>query len=104
MFSSMTGRSVVVTGGSRGIGRGIARVFAEAGAHVLITGRDETALGEAVDDLTSAGEVSVIAADVSDRAQCDAMARAAVERHSGIDILCANAGIFPRRGPISTTC
>ena len=57
MFSSMAGRSVVVTGGSRGIGRGIARVFAEAGAHVLITGRDETALGEAVDDLKSAGEV-----------------------------------------------
>ena len=95
MFSSMAGRSVVVTGGSRGIGRGIARVFAEAGARVLITGRDETALGEAIDDLKSAGEVSAIAADVSDRAQCDAMARAAVERHGGIDVLCANAGIFP---------
>ena len=95
MFSSMAGRSVVVTGGNRGIGRGIARVFAEAGARVLITGRDETALGEAVDDLKSAGEVSAIAADVSDRAQCDAMARAAVERHGGIDVLCANAGIFP---------
>jgi 3-oxoacyl-[acyl-carrier protein] reductase len=95
MFSSMAGRSVVVTGGSRGIGRGIARVFAEAGARVLITGRDETDLGEAIDDLESAGEVSAIAADVSDRAQCDAMARAAVERHGGIDVLCANAGIFP---------
>jgi 3-oxoacyl-[acyl-carrier protein] reductase len=95
MFSSMAGRSVVVTGGSRGIGRGIARVFAEAGARVLITGRDETALGEAIDDLESAGEVSAFAADVSDRAQCDAMARAAVERHGGIDVLCANAGIFP---------
>ena len=95
MFSSMAGRSVVVTGGSRGIGRGIARVFAEAGARVLITGRDETALGEAIDDLESAGEVSAIAADVSDRAQCDAMARAAVERHGGIDVLCANAGVFP---------
>jgi 3-oxoacyl-[acyl-carrier protein] reductase len=95
MFSSMAGRSVVVTGGSRGIGRGIARVFAEAGARVLITGRDETDLGEAIDVLESAGEVSAIAADVSDRAQCDAMARAAVERHGGIDVLCANAGIFP---------
>jgi 3-oxoacyl-[acyl-carrier protein] reductase len=96
MFSSMAGRSVVVTGGSRGIGRGIARVFAEAGARVLIAGRDETALGEAVDDLKSAGEVSAVAADVSDRGQCDLMARTAVERHGGIDVLCANAGVFPQ--------
>jgi len=95
MFSSMAGRSVVVTGGSRGIGRGIARVFARAGARVLITGRNETDLGDAADDLTSAGEVSWFAGDVSDRAQCDAMAAAAVERHGGIDVLCANAGIFP---------
>jgi 3-oxoacyl-[acyl-carrier protein] reductase len=63
---------------------------------VLITGRDETSLGEAVDDLKSAGEVSAFAADVSDRAQCDAVARTAVERHGGIDVLCANAGIFPK--------
>jgi 3-oxoacyl-[acyl-carrier protein] reductase len=96
MFSSMDGRSVIVTGGSRGIGRGIARVFAKAGARVLITGRDETSLGEAVDDLKSAGDVSAVAADVADRAQCDAIARTAVERYGGIDVLCANAGIFPK--------
>jgi 3-oxoacyl-[acyl-carrier protein] reductase len=96
MFTLMHGRSVIVTGGSRGIGRGMARVFAEAGAGVLITGRDETALREAVDELKSAGEVSAVAADVADRAQCDAMARTAVMRHGGIDVLCANAGIFPQ--------
>ena len=96
MFSSMDGRSVVVTGGSRGIGRGIARVFAGAGARVLITGRDGTALGEAVDELKTVGEVSAFAGDVADRAQCDAMAAAAVERHGGIDVLCANAGVFPK--------
>lgn len=96
MFTSIAGRSVVVTGGSKGIGRGIARVFAGAGAKVLICGRDEGALQDAVDDLTAAGgEVSAVAVDVSDRAQCDVMAAAAVERHGGIDVLCANAGIFP---------
>lgn len=96
MFNSIAGRSVIVTGGSRGIGRGIARVFATAGAKVLITGRDESALKEAVDDLRSAGgEVSALAADVSDREQCDVMAETAVQRHGGIDVLCANAGIFP---------
>jgi len=96
MFSSMDGRSVVVTGGSRGIGRGIARVFAEAGARVLITGRDKTSLDEAVADIGSVGEVVGFAADVADRDQCDAVARAAVEHHGGIDVLCANAGIFPK--------
>ena len=97
MFSSMADRSVVVTGGSRGIGRGIARVFADAGAKVLISGRDKVALDEAVADLRSSGaEVSAITADVSDREQCDEMARAALERHGGIDVLCANAGIFPQ--------
>lgn len=96
MFSSMDGRSVVVTGGSRGIGRGIARVFAEAGARVLITGRDKGSLDEAVADLGSAGQVVGFAADVADRDQCDAVAQAALEHHGGIDVLCANAGIFPK--------
>ena len=96
MFSSVAGRSVIVTGGSRGIGRGIARVFATAGAKVVVTGRDQSALDDAVDDLKRAGgEVSAVVADVSDRAQCERMASLAVERHGGIDVLCANAGIFP---------
>jgi 3-oxoacyl-[acyl-carrier protein] reductase len=96
VFTSIAGRSVVVTGGSKGIGRGIGRVFAAAGANVLLTGRDEAALAVAVDELREVGgQVSGVAADVSDREQCDLMARTAVERHGGIDVLCANAGIFP---------
>jgi 3-oxoacyl-[acyl-carrier protein] reductase len=96
MFTSIAGRSVVVTGASRGIGHGIARVFAAAGANVLVTGRGQAALDAAVDDLKGAGgEVSAVVADVSDRAQCDRMAEVAVERHGGIDVLCTNAGVFP---------
>ena len=96
MFTSIAGRSVVVTGGSRGIGRGIARVFATAGANVLLTARDEAVLAAAVEELQEVGGAGVgLSADISDRAQCDRMARTAIERHGGIDVLCANAGIFP---------
>jgi 3-oxoacyl-[acyl-carrier protein] reductase len=96
MFTSVSGRSVVVTGGSKGIGRGIAGVFARNGAQVLITGRDEAALEAAVEEMSQlGGEVSAVCADVSDKAQCEEMARVAQERHGGIDVLCANAGVFP---------
>jgi 3-oxoacyl-[acyl-carrier protein] reductase len=96
VFTSIAGRSVVVTGGSRGIGLGIARVFASAGARVLVVGRDRSALDDAAARLADAGgEVSTVVADVSDPDQCVRMAEAAVERHGGIDVLCANAGIFP---------
>jgi 3-oxoacyl-[acyl-carrier protein] reductase len=93
MFTSLAGRSVVVTGGSKGIGRGIATVFARAGAQVLVTGRDEESLAKACAEI--GGEASYVIADVSSRADCDLMAATAVERHGGIDVLCANAGIFP---------
>lgn len=91
MFTSIDGASVIVTGGSKGIGRGIAAVFAAAGARVMITGRDEASLKEAADDLGA----SYVVADVADPDACAAMAAAAVDQHGGIDVLCANAGIFP---------
>jgi 3-oxoacyl-[acyl-carrier protein] reductase len=93
MFTSLAGCSVVVTGGSKGIGRGIATVFARAGARVLVTGRDEESLATACAEI--GGETSYVIADVSRREDCDRMAATAVERHGGIDVLCANAGIFP---------
>ncbi|MBM0125714.1 3-oxoacyl-ACP reductase FabG [Pimelobacter simplex] len=93
MFTSLAGRSVVVTGGSKGIGRGIATVFARAGARVLVTGRDEESLAAACAEI--GGETSYVIADVSRREDCDRMAATAVERHGGVDVLCANAGVFP---------
>lgn len=93
MFTSLAGCSVVVTGASKGIGRGIAGVFVDAGAKVLITGRDAASLQDAVAEL--GGDSSYVVADVGSREDCDRMAATAVERHGGIDVLCANAGIFP---------
>lgn len=98
MASSFAGRSVVVTGGSKGIGKGIAKVFAQAGARVLITGRDQRSLDIAASELSAEGaELVTVAADVADRAACRRVAETAVERLGGIDVLCANAGVFPEQ-------
>ena len=93
MFTSIEGRAVVVTGGTRGIGKGIASVFARNGAKVLITGRDsETGLA-AADELP--GEVTFLEADTARREDCRRMAAIAQARLGGIDVVCVNAGIFP---------
>jgi 3-oxoacyl-[acyl-carrier protein] reductase len=92
MFTSIAGRGIVVTGGTRGIGKGIAAVFAGAGARVLITGRDEAAAQAAVGET---GAVGYVLADVARKADCARVAAAAAERLGGLDVLCANAGIFP---------
>jgi 3-oxoacyl-[acyl-carrier protein] reductase len=89
----VTGLGVVVTGGTRGIGKGIARVFAAAGAGVIVTGRDVSAGQATAAEL--AGDVHFVAADVSQPEECDAVAEAALARFGRIDVLCANAGVFP---------
>src|SRR3978361_1737141 len=98
MFTPLTGTSVVVTGGSKGIGRGIAEAFAGAGARVLLAARDEGTLAATAGELRAAGaDVEHVAVDVSRPEGCAQMAAAAVERFGGIDVLCANAGIFPEK-------
>lgn len=97
MFTSLEGRSVIVTGGSKGIGKGIARVFARSGADVLIAARDEAGLAAAAADLggEGTGRVETVAGDVARPDDCRRIAQAAMDRFGGIDVLCANAGIFP---------
>ncbi|MFD0988027.1 3-oxoacyl-ACP reductase FabG [Methyloligella solikamskensis] len=93
MFKSLEGRTAIVTGGSKGIGRGIAKRFGEAGINVLVVSRH---LEEAEKVAKEIGDhASGFQADVSDPDACEAMAKAAADRYGGIDILCANAGIFP---------
>ncbi|AKS31853.1 3-oxoacyl-ACP reductase FabG [Mycolicibacterium goodii] len=96
MFTSLQGRSAIVTGGSKGIGRGIAETFANAGVDVVITGRNQDDLDRAVADLSGApGKVSAVRADVADPEDARRTVAEAVSRHGGLDIVCANAGIFP---------
>jgi 3-oxoacyl-[acyl-carrier protein] reductase len=96
MFS-LAGKSVLVTGGSKGIGRGIASVFAAADANVAIGARSRVDIDSALAALDGlgAGKVIGVTVDVSDRESCTAMADAVVEAFGGLDVLCANAGIFP---------
>ena len=94
MLTSIEGRSVIVTGASKGIGKGIARVFANQGAKVLVVART---LADAQSCAAEIGNgASAFSADVGDWDACQAMAAAAGERHGGIDILCANAGVYPQ--------
>jgi 3-oxoacyl-[acyl-carrier protein] reductase len=97
VFTPVKGRSVIVTGGSKGIGKGIAGVFVREGANVLIAARDEGMLSAAAEELAAGaeGKVETTVADVSRVEDCRRLAQTAVERFGGIDILCANAGVFP---------
>jgi|HubBroStandDraft_3_1064219.scaffolds.fasta_scaffold13632_4 3-oxoacyl-[acyl-carrier protein] reductase len=101
MFTSISGRSVLVTGGTKGIGQGIAAGFAAEGANVVIVGRDAAAGERAAAELGAggsgrpAGAVSFVRGDVSEPASCAAAVAEAEERHGGLDIVCCNAGIFP---------
>jgi 3-oxoacyl-[acyl-carrier protein] reductase len=96
VFTPITGRSVLVTGGTKGIGKGIAAVFLRAGARVTIVGRDSTAGAQAAAELgADGGEVAYVSADVGVAADTERMVAEAVDRFGGLDVLCANAGVFP---------
>jgi 3-oxoacyl-[acyl-carrier protein] reductase len=91
LFTPLTGRTVLVTGGTKGIGKGIAGVFARAGANVAIAGRDRERGEAAAQELGA----RYLIADVAKAADCERMVAETVSEFGGLDVLCANAGIFP---------
>ena len=98
---SMEGLVAVVTGSSRGIGKGIAKVFAEEGARVAVVARSEEEGGRlpgnihlTVQEIQQAGGQAIaIRCDVTDEEQIQAMATAVMDAYGRIDVLVNNAGI-----------
>jgi NAD(P)-dependent dehydrogenase (short-subunit alcohol dehydrogenase family) len=90
----LNGRAALITGGSRGLGKEMAYGFAEAGASVMITGRDEATLREALADIETiaSAKVSYAVADMSDRAAVARLAAEATAVLGHVDILVNNAG------------
>ncbi len=93
------GRTALVTGGGRGMGRSIALRFAQLGAAVVVTGRHIETLEETVDQIAAEGGRALAqAADIRQTDQVDVLVQAAVDRFGRIDFLVNNAGgQFPAR-------
>jgi 3-oxoacyl-[acyl-carrier protein] reductase len=88
----LSGRIALVTGGTRGIGLATVRALAEAGATVVLTGRDEAKAKDVASAVT--GTVSGLALDVTDAKAVAALVRGVAKEHGRLDIVIANAGIM----------
>jgi 3-oxoacyl-[acyl-carrier protein] reductase len=89
----LTGKTAIVTGASRGIGRGIATLLASRGAHVIAGARGQNAAETAAQIQQAGGRAEAASVDVTDPASIDALVSGALQRHARIDILVNNAGI-----------
>ena len=93
-------KTVLITGGSRGLGLVMAREFAREGSHLVLCARDEEELGQAQLDLQKLGaEVMVVSCDVTNRDDVNAMIASVNSRFGGVDVLINNAGVI-QVGPI----
>jgi NAD(P)-dependent dehydrogenase (short-subunit alcohol dehydrogenase family) len=89
---SIAGKTALVTGGSRGIGRMIATGYVEAGAKVYVSSRNSEACGAIAAELSEVGECLSVPADLSTEPGCRALATTLAEREPRLDILVNNAG------------
>ncbi len=97
----LPGRTVIVTGAGRGIGRALAVAFGNAGANVVCTARRETEIAATAEAIQAAGGSAIaIPCDVTDPARIDALVTATLDRFGSIDVLFNNAGSFAALGGI----
>jgi NAD(P)-dependent dehydrogenase (short-subunit alcohol dehydrogenase family) len=103
-FSELKGQKILVTGGSKGIGRDIANSFSSLGADVIITGRNETSLKSVTEELGSTNpKCSYLVADMLDVNSIREMVDSAVSILGGLDLVVNNAGINIAKPAIEVT-
>ena len=97
----LTGQVAVITGSSRGIGRSIAETMAQMGAKVVISSRKADACEEVASAIRKGGgEATVIPANISKKADVEALVAKTVETYGRLDIMVANAAVSPYFGPM----
>ncbi len=99
-MSDFEGRTALVTGGSRGIGLGIATSLVRRGAKVVLTARKPEALAEAVEQLGGPDVAVAVAGNAGDAEHRATAVRTAVETFGSLDVLVGNVGINPVYGPM----
>lgn len=101
-MNKLNGQVAIITGGSSGIGRATANLFAAEGAKVVVVGRDAAkAEAVAVEIIMAGGEAMAVGADVSGEGPVKQLVAATLERYGRIDILLNNAGILPEPIPLA---
>jgi len=96
----LEGKAALITGASKGIGKGVAEVYLDEGARVFVCARGEELLARTADELSKRGEVGYLAGDVSDPADAARIAEAAVEKFDDLSVLVNNASILGKRAPL----
>ncbi len=100
----LTGRVALVTGATKGLGRAFAHALAEAGADIVIGGRDEAGAAQVKSEIEERGRrAAVHLGDITERAQAQALTDAAVEAFGHIDVLVNNAGACVHRPSLEVT-
>jgi NAD(P)-dependent dehydrogenase (short-subunit alcohol dehydrogenase family) len=98
MDISLAGKTALVTGGSRGIGRAIASTFVRCGANVMIVSRKEDSLRATAEEI--GGTIAYMAANTGDVGSAEAVVDATLEKFGSIDIFVNNAATNPYAGPM----